>query len=100
MRNFLLALALGLFVPACIDDIPDSLSPPQGSAAAPSIEEVRIDIDQPAPQSILGSCVDICQSRFDNCLANAQDAQTACLCYNAWVLCRIPCGIRGFLRKC
>jgi len=82
MKRVLLALSLGLWMSACVGDAPVERT--EDSAADP----------------VAASCLSRCQTTYNTCLGNAQDATDVCLCHNQRVGCEIPCGVHGILEKC
>jgi hypothetical protein len=104
MKRLLLALSCGLLIPACVATSPgpassvDDLSP-----SSDGIEDGR-SLPTPSeaiqPLAVNASCLALCRTRYDSCIARAQDDTAACLCFNQMQLCITGCGGHGILRVC
>ena len=51
-------------------------------------------------QDLSYGCTLQCQAQYENCLDDASDDLSTCLCFNARINCRRACGIPGVLYKC
>lgn len=104
MKSLLLALSCSLLVPACVAMAPTP--PSSADDRSPSLDVTEDGRASPAsaeavqPSAVNASCLNICRTRYDTCIAQAQDDTDACLCFNRLQLCITGCGGHGILRVC